>query len=216
MHEKTIETPNSPAIEMVTLPRALVVQALIALGDNEWGTAHHDEQVSAALRKVLNPDVDGASASKKAGQEDEMDFAQLLARAPYRSLRQRATVSSLWQCAKGNTCYELVRSCDGLTVVAGKHPAFSGIQPVPGDVVDLLEVRRVRQNSPVRHFVISFVSRPSALQRVTVQQARDALDNMDDYARMDAGVDAIGARGVLERFIEEAQVSTSAQPPLAG
>lgn len=30
-----------------------------------------------------------------------------------------------------------------------------------------------------------------------------ALDNMDDYARMDIGVNAIGPRGVLERFIND-------------
>lgn len=39
------------------------------------------------------------------------------------------------------------------------------------------------------------------LLRVTVEQAREALDDMDDYARMSIGVDAKGPREVLERFI---------------
>jgi len=34
-----------------------------------------------------------------------------------------------------------------------------------------------------------------------VQDALEALDALDGYARMDAGVDAFGPRGVLERFI---------------
>ena len=38
---------------------------------------------------------------------------------------------------------------------------------------------------------------------VTVERAREALEDMDDYARMDAGVDAKGPREVLERFIAE-------------
>ena len=38
---------------------------------------------------------------------------------------------------------------------------------------------------------------------ITAKQAREALDNMDDYARMDAGVDAIGPRKVLEDYITE-------------
>lgn len=38
-----------------------------------------------------------------------------------------------------------------------------------------------------------------------IKAAREALDNMDDYARMSAGVDAIGPRGVLERFISEVE-----------
>jgi len=35
--------------------------------------------------------------------------------------------------------------------------------------------------------------------------AREALDSMDDFARMDVGVDAHGPRGVLERFIANAE-----------
>ena len=35
------------------------------------------------------------------------------------------------------------------------------------------------------------------------QQAREALDSLDDCARMDCGVDAFGARGILERYIDE-------------
>lgn len=37
----------------------------------------------------------------------------------------------------------------------------------------------------------------------TPEHAREALEDMDDYARMDAGVDAKGPREVLERFIAE-------------
>lgn len=40
-------------------------------------------------------------------------------------------------------------------------------------------------------------------QNVSFDQAREALDSLDDYARMDAGVDAYGPRGILERFIEQ-------------
>lgn len=35
--------------------------------------------------------------------------------------------------------------------------------------------------------------------------AREALDSMDDFARMDVGVDAHGPRGVLDRFIAAAK-----------
>jgi len=38
-----------------------------------------------------------------------------------------------------------------------------------------------------------------------VKAAREALDSMDDYARMNAGVDAIGPRKVLEDFISMAE-----------
>ena len=38
---------------------------------------------------------------------------------------------------------------------------------------------------------------------VTAERAREALEDMDDYARMDAGVDAKGPRETLERFIAE-------------
>lgn len=42
-----------------------------------------------------------------------------------------------------------------------------------------------------------------------IKAAREALDNMDDYARMNTGVNAIGPRGVLERFISEVERTTS-------
>lgn len=38
---------------------------------------------------------------------------------------------------------------------------------------------------------------------ITKQQALEALDNLDDYARMDVGVDAIGSRRVLREYIEQ-------------
>jgi hypothetical protein len=38
---------------------------------------------------------------------------------------------------------------------------------------------------------------------VTREQALKALDDMDDFARMELGVDAMGARETLRRFIEE-------------
>ena len=37
--------------------------------------------------------------------------------------------------------------------------------------------------------------------------AREALDSMDDFARMEVGVDARGPRGVLDRFIAAAKDS---------
>lgn len=37
----------------------------------------------------------------------------------------------------------------------------------------------------------------------TVAEALEALDSMDDYARMDCGVDAHGPRNVLKSFIEQ-------------
>jgi predicted nucleic acid-binding Zn-ribbon protein len=43
----------------------------------------------------------------------------------------------------------------------------------------------------------------SEVKPVTVERAREALEDMDDYARMDAGVDAKGPRETLERFIAE-------------
>ena len=48
-----------------------------------------------------------------------------------------------------------------------------------------------------------------------IKAAREALDNMDDYARMNTGVDAIGPRKVLEDFITEAErTNQSSQPVL--
>lgn len=41
-----------------------------------------------------------------------------------------------------------------------------------------------------------------------IKAAREALDSMDDYARMNTGVDAIGPRKVLEAFIAEAERAT--------
>ena len=43
----------------------------------------------------------------------------------------------------------------------------------------------------------------SEMKPVTPEHAREALEDMDDYARMDAGVDAKGPRETLERFIAE-------------
>lgn len=52
---------------------------------------------------------------------------------------------------------------------------------------------------------------------VTQQDAREALDSLDDFARMDCGVDAIGPRGVLERFIEQVgALEDQAIPPMIG
>lgn len=41
-----------------------------------------------------------------------------------------------------------------------------------------------------------------------IKAAREALDNMDDYARMNTGVDAIGPRKLLEDFIAAAERAT--------
>ncbi|KVP96921.1 hypothetical protein WJ97_13955 [Burkholderia ubonensis] len=48
------------------------------------------------------------------------------------------------------------------------------------------------------------------MTRITKDAAREALDSMDDFARMDAGVDAKGPRGVLEQFIAQAKPVTEA------
>lgn len=40
-----------------------------------------------------------------------------------------------------------------------------------------------------------------------MEQALEALDNMDDYARMPIGVNPIGPRGVLLDFIEQAIIA---------
>jgi ribulose bisphosphate carboxylase small subunit len=45
---------------------------------------------------------------------------------------------------------------------------------------------------------------------ITTRQARIALDNMDDYARM-ANIDPHGPRGVLEQFIEQVELVEAAQ-----
>lgn len=48
----------------------------------------------------------------------------------------------------------------------------------------------------------NFTSQPLAMvSHEQIAQAKEALDNLDDYARMDVGVDAMGPRGVLEKFI---------------
>lgn len=39
--------------------------------------------------------------------------------------------------------------------------------------------------------------------RVTKEQALAALDGLDDFARMDSGVNATGATDLLKRFIEQ-------------
>lgn len=38
---------------------------------------------------------------------------------------------------------------------------------------------------------------------ITVEQALEAIDNLDDYARMNVGVDAVGPRGVLVSFCSQ-------------
>lgn len=38
---------------------------------------------------------------------------------------------------------------------------------------------------------------------ITKEQALEALDSLDDYARMDVSVDAYGPRRVLEQYIEQ-------------
>lgn len=38
-----------------------------------------------------------------------------------------------------------------------------------------------------------------------IKDAREALDNMDDYARMDTGVNAIGPMKVLTAFLDHAE-----------
>lgn len=43
----------------------------------------------------------------------------------------------------------------------------------------------------------------SEMKPVTPEHAREALEDMDDYARMDVGVDAKGPRETLERFIAD-------------
>ena len=43
------------------------------------------------------------------------------------------------------------------------------------------------------------------------RRARTALDNMDDYARMDTGVDAYGPRTCLEDFIRKAEAESVSQ-----
>lgn len=51
---------------------------------------------------------------------------------------------------------------------------------------------------------------------ISVAEASDALDALDDYSRMNTGVDAIGPRSVLEMFIrqvgEERKVRDDALP----
>lgn len=46
---------------------------------------------------------------------------------------------------------------------------------------------------------------------VTAEAARTALDNLDDFARM-ANVDPIGPRGVLGRFIDQAERAAGPRP----
>ena len=46
---------------------------------------------------------------------------------------------------------------------------------------------------------------------ITKAQALEALDNLDDFARMTVGVDAHGPRETLKRFIEEQAAPPAAQ-----
>lgn len=48
------------------------------------------------------------------------------------------------------------------------------------------------------------------MTRITKDAAREALDSMDDFARMATGVDASGPRRLLERFIAQASPITEA------
>ena len=47
---------------------------------------------------------------------------------------------------------------------------------------------------------------------ITKEEALSALSSLDDYARMDIGVDAWGTRTMLERFILQAQHGTVGWP----
>lgn len=49
------------------------------------------------------------------------------------------------------------------------------------------------------------------MNRDDFRQARNALDSMDDYARMNVGVDPYGPRTVLEDFIRKAEAESNAQ-----
>lgn len=51
---------------------------------------------------------------------------------------------------------------------------------------------------------------------VTWQQAVDAIDDMDDYARMMVGVDPSGPRECLYRFVEQARAALATQPAAPG
>lgn len=48
---------------------------------------------------------------------------------------------------------------------------------------------------------------PLSLAPISIAQATEALSSLDDYARMDIGVNAIGPRQVLEQFIREIAAS---------
>lgn len=50
------------------------------------------------------------------------------------------------------------------------------------------------------------------IDSAAIAKAREALDNMDDYARMTVGVDAIGPRGVLEKLLDELEAALKAEP----
>lgn len=50
---------------------------------------------------------------------------------------------------------------------------------------------------------------------VTIEQARAALDSMDDFARMKTGVDAMGPRRTLQVFIAQAEAAQAAPAPQA-
>lgn len=46
-------------------------------------------------------------------------------------------------------------------------------------------------------------------EMISDQSAREALDALDDYARMDTGVDAMGPRGVLEKYIAQREADSA-------
>lgn len=49
---------------------------------------------------------------------------------------------------------------------------------------------------------------------VSEEQAIEALESMDDFARMDSGVDARGARELLRRFITQAALGVGGWRPM--
>jgi len=42
-------------------------------------------------------------------------------------------------------------------------------------------------------------------RQLTGEDAIEALDNLDDYAKMEVSIDPIGARHTLEQYIKEAE-----------
>lgn len=82
------------------------------------------------------------------------------------------------------------------------QPAFATASELrqPGDFAWVADFPTARDATRY----VAFLGEPSCGERVSADQAAEALDSLDDYARMDLGVDAAGPRGVLERFIAQA------------